>query len=388
MAFDNVYITSATRTAVGRAKKGTLANYRPDDMAAEVLKGVIERAGIKSEQVADVVMGCAIPEQAQGMNVARVAALAAGMPDTTSAMTINRFCSSGLEAMSIVAAKIDAGLYDVGIGGGTESMSLVPMPGARVSPNPKLSKEKPEIYIAMGNAGDNVARDFKISREQLDEWAVKSNERAVNAIDQGRFAQEITPLEVPANGHIETFDTDEGPRRGTTMEALSQLPLAFAADPQHGFHTAGNSSQTSDGASAVVLMSERGMKDTGAKPIAKFLSYNVAADSPKYLGPAQLVAIPRALELAGVKKEDVGVWEINEAFASVVIYVMRELGLDPDKVNVNGGAIALGHPMGATGAKLTTQILSEMRRRGEKYGVVTMCIGGGQGAAGVFELVD
>ena len=388
MAFDNVYITAATRTAVGRAKKGTLANYRPDDMAAEVLKGAIERSAINPDQVADVVLGCAIPEQAQGMNVARVAALAAGMPDTTSAMTINRFCSSGLEAMSIVAAKIDAGMYDVGIGGGTESMSLVPMPGARVSPNPKLSKEKPEIYIAMGNAGDNVAKDFKISREQLDEWAVKSNERAVNAIDKGHFAQEITPLEVPVNGHSITFDTDEGPRRGTTMEALAQLPLAFAADPQHGFHTAGNSSQTSDGASAVVLMSEKGMKETGAKPIAKFLSYNVAAGTPKYLGPAQLVAIPRALELAGVKKEDVGVWEINEAFASVVVYVVRELGLDPDKVNVNGGAIALGHPMGATGAKLTTQIINEMRRRGEKYGVVTMCIGGGQGAAGVFELVD
>lgn len=388
MAFDNVYITAATRTAVGRAKKGTLANYRPDDMAAEVLKGALERSEIKPEQVADVVLGCAIPEQAQGMNVARVAALAAGMPDTTSAMTINRFCSSGLEAMSIVAAKIDAGLYEVGIGGGTESMSLVSMPGARVSPNPKLSKEKPEIYIAMGNAGDNVAKDFKISREQLDEFAVKSNERAVNAIDKGYFAQEITPLEVPVNSHSVTFDTDEGPRRGTTMEALAQLPLAFAVDAKHGFHTAGNSSQTSDGASAVVLMSEKGMKDTGAKPIAKFLSYNVAADSPKYLGPAQLVAIPRALELAGVKKEDVGVWEINEAFASVVLYVMRELGLDAEKVNVNGGAIALGHPMGATGAKLTTQIIAEMRRRGEKYGVVTMCIGGGQGAAGVFELVE
>ncbi len=385
---DNVYITAATRTAVGRAGKGTLVNYRPDDMAAEVLKSAIERAGIKATDVADVVLGCAIPESAQGMNVARIAAIDAGMPDTTSAMTINRFCSSGLEAMSIVASKIQAGFYDVGIGGGTESMSMVPMPGARVSPNPKLSKEKPEIYIAMGNAGDNVARDFKISRTELDEWAVMSNERAVNAIDAGKFVQEITPLYLPDNGSSVTFDTDEGPRRGTTLEGLAALKPAFAASAKIGFHTAGNSSQTSDGAAAVVLMSKKGLERTGAKPIARFLSYNVAADSPRYLGPAQLVAIPNALELAGVKKEEVGVYEINEAFASVVIYVTRELKLDKQKVNVNGGAIALGHPMGATGAKLTAQILQEMKRRGEKYGVVTMCIGGGQGAAGVFELLN
>ena len=385
MAMDNVYVTAATRTAAGKAKKGVIADYRPDDMAAAVLKGALERAGIKAEQVQDVVLGCAIPESAQGMNVARIAAIAAGMPDTTSAMTVNRFCSSGLEAMSIVASKISAGLYDIGIGGGTESMSLVPMPGARVSPNPRLSKERPEVYIGMGNAGDNVCRDFKIGRTELDEWSVGSNQKAVAAIDAGKFFSEITPLTL-ADGNV--FDTDEGPRRETTIEGLASLPPAFAASPKLGFHTAGNSSQMSDGASAVVLMSKKAVDETGAKPLARFLSYNVAADSPKYLGPAQLVAIPRACELAGIKVSDVGLFEINEAFASVVLYVIRELGLDREKVNVNGGAIALGHPMGCTGGKLSTQIVNEMKRRGVKYGVVTMCIGGGMGAAGVFELCE
>jgi acetyl-CoA acyltransferase len=388
MSMKNVYIAAAARTAVGKAPRGTLRETRPDDMAAAVLKEVVKRAGIAPEKVQDVTLGCAIPEQEQGMNVARVAAIDAGFPDTVSASTINRFCSSGLEAMAIIGAKIEAGLLDVGIGGGTESMSLVGMPGANVSPNPKLARERPDVYIAMGNAGDNVARDFKISRQELDEFALGSNQKAVAAIDGGRFKEDIVPLELPGGSDRLMFDTDEGPRRDTSMEGLSGLKPAFAASPKLGFHTAGNSSQTSDGAAAVVLMSEKGLKDNGVKPIARFLSYNVAADSPKYLGPAQLVAIPRAVELAGIKLSDVGLFEINEAFASVVLYVMRELKLDPKKVNVNGGAIALGHPMGATGAKLSTQILSEMRRRGEKYGVVTMCIGGGQGAAGVFELID
>ena len=388
MAMENVYIAAATRTASGKAPRGTLKDYRPDDMAAAVLTEVVKRAGIEAAQVQDVTLGCAIPEQAQGMNVARVAAIGAGMPDTVSASTINRFCSSGLEAMSIIGAKIEAGLLDIGIGGGTESMSMVSMPGAKVAPNPRLSRERPEVYIAMGNAGDNVARDFKITREELDEFALGSNQKAVAAIEAGKFKDEITPLEMPEGSSVLVFDTDEGPRKDTTLEALAGLRPAFAASPKLGTHTAGNSSQTSDAAAAVVLMSAKAVEETGAKPIAKFLSYNVAADSPKYLGPAQLVAIPRALELAGIKKEDVGLFEINEAFASVAIYVTRELGLDPEKVNVNGGAIALGHPMGATGAKLSTQIINEMRRRGEKYGVVTMCIGGGQGAAGVFELID
>jgi len=385
MALDNVYVAAATRTAVGKAKRGTLATYRPDDMAAVVLTAVCDRAGIEPGQVADVTLGCAIPEQAQGMNIARVAAIAAGMPDTVSAMTVNRFCSSGLEAMAIVAAKIDSGMFDIGIGGGTESMSMVSMPGAKVSPNPTLSKERPDVYIGMGSAGDNVARDFNISRQELDEFALASNQKAAAAIAAGKFKDEITPLDLPHGGQ---FDTDEGPRADASLDGFNALRRAFAASTKLGFHTAGTSSQMSDGAAAVVLMSEKGVSDSGAKPIAKFLSYNVAADSPKYLGPAQLVAIPAALEQAGIKLEDVGLFEINEAFASVALYVTRELGLDPDKVNVNGGAIALGHPMGCTGAKLSTQIINELRRRGEKYGVVTMCIGGGQGAAGVFELLD
>ncbi|GMU92853.1 MAG: acetyl-CoA acetyltransferase [Candidatus Hydrogenedentota bacterium] len=384
---NNVYVVSGARTAIGKAKRGTLVNYRPDDMAAEVLKSAVERAGIKADQVQDVVMGCAIPEQAQGMNMARIAALRAGMPETVSAMTINRFCSSGLEAMAIAAAKISSGLFDIAIGGGAESMSMVPMPGARVSPNPYLTKHHPEIYIAMGNAGDNVARDFGFSRQELDQWALESNQKAVAAIDLGKFKEEIVPLEV-TNGKTIIFDTDEGPRRDTTLEGLLALKPAFAASPELGYHTAGNSSQMSDGAAACVLMSEKAVKETGAKPLAKLVGYNVAASDPKYLGPAQLVAIPKACEMAGIKASDVGLFEINEAFASVVMLVMRELKLDPKKVNVNGGAIALGHPLGCTGAKLSVQIINEMRKRGEKYGVVTMCIGGGMGAAGVFELCE
>lgn len=389
MAIENVYIASATRTAGGKAKRGTLRNFRPDDMAAAVIKSAIERAGIEAGQVEDVMLGCAIPEGAQGMNVARVAAIDAGLPDSVSAATVNRFCSSGLEAISIVAAKINAGLFDIAIAGGTESMSLVPMPGAHFAPNPRLSVERPEVYIGMGNAGDNVARDFDIDRVQLDEFALASNEKAVAAIDAGKFVQEITPLEVPNNGGEPIiFDTDEGPRRGTTLEGLASLRPAFAASPKEGLHTAGNSSQMSDGAAALVMMSEKALSDTGVKPLARFRSYNVAAGNPKYLGPAQLQAIPRACELAGIALDDIAIIEANEAFASVVLLVMRELKIDPAKVNVNGGAIALGHPLGCTGAKLTAQVIYELQRRGEKYGLVTMCIGGGMGAAGVIELCD
>jgi acetyl-CoA acyltransferase len=385
MALENVYITAATRTAVGKAGRGSLVNVRPDDMAAAVLISACERSGITPDQVQDVTLGCAIPEQAQGVNVARIAAIAAGMPETTSGVTINRFCSSGLEAMATTAAKISAGMLDVAIAGGTESMSMVQMPGAKVSPNPRLSKEKPEVYIAMGNAGDNVANDFNISREEIDQFALASNQKASAAIADGKFVDEITPLDLPQGGQ---FTVDEGPRADASIEALSGLRPAFNANPKNGFHTAGNSSQMSDGASAVVMMSQKGLDETGAKPIAKFLSYNVAASSPKYLGPAQLVAIPKAIEMAGLKIEDIDLFEINEAFASVAILVTRELGLDPEKVNVNGGAIALGHPMGCTGAKLSTQIIHELKRRGQKYGVVTMCIGGGMGAAGVIEVLD
>ncbi|MCC6798065.1 MAG: thiolase family protein [Candidatus Hydrogenedentes bacterium] len=387
---NNVYVVSGARTAVGKANRGTLVNYRADDMAAEVMKAAVDRAGIKAEQVQDVVLGCAIPEQSQGMNMARIAALRAGMPDSVSALTINRFCSSGLEAMVIAAAKISSGLFDIAIGGGAESMSLVHGPGARPAPNPWLTVNLPETYIAMGNAGDNVARDYKFSRQELDEWALMSNQRAVAANDLGKFKDQIVPLQVPLNGNGKTitFDVDEGPRRETTLEGLLALKPAFAALPSNGFHTAGNSSQMSDGAAACVLMSEKGLKETGAKPLAKLIGYNVAAGSPKYLGPAQLIAIPKAIEIAGIKLSDVDLFEVNEAFASVVKLVVRELKLDPEKVNVNGGAIALGHPLGCSGAKLSVQILDEMRKRGVKYGVVTMCIGGGMGAAGVFELCE
>lgn len=389
MAMDNVYIVSATRTAGGKAKRGMLKDFRPDDMGAAVIAGAIERAGIEASLVEDVVLGCAIPESSQGMNVARIASIAAGVPDSVGAMTVNRFCSSGLEAMSIVGAKIQAGLYDIAVAGGTESMSLVSMPGANFAPNPTLSHSRPEVYIGMGGAGDNVARDFKFSREELDEWALGSNEKAIAAIDAGKFTQEITPLELPNNGGDPiVFNTDEGPRRGTTLEGLAGLKPAFASSPEFGIHTAGNSSQMTDAASALVLMSKKAVEETGAKPLAKFLSYNVAAGNPKYLGPAQLNAIPKACELAGIEVKDVALFEINEAFASVVLLVIRELDLEASKVNVNGGAIALGHPLGCTGAKLSTQIINELKRRGETYGVVTMCIGGGMGAAGVIELCN
>jgi acetyl-CoA acyltransferase len=383
---DNVYVVAAKRTAVGKSGRGALANVRTDDMAGEVIKTIVKDAGIQPEQVQDVVFGCSNPEAQQGMNVARMAAFCGGLPDTVPAMTINRFCSSGLEAQAIAAGKIEAGLLDIALAGGLESMSLIPMAGYNVSPNPKIVDVRPEYYISMGCAGDGVAHEMGFTREQLDEYALNSQEKALDAIKAGRFKDEIVPLEVPVNGGSKTFDTDEGPRP-STLEALAGLRPAFGV-PGKGLHTPGNSSQTSDGAAAVILMSEKAVKDSGAKPLAKLRSYSVAAATPRYLGPAQPGAIKRACELAGIKPEDVGVWEINEAFAAVALCVIKELGLDPAKVNVNGGAIALGHPLGCTGAKLTAQIINEMKRRGEKYGVVTMCIGGGQGAAGVFELVD
>ena len=384
----DVYVASATRTAVGKAKKGALADFRPDDMAAAAIKEAVKRAGVDPKQVEDVVMGCAFPEAVQGMNVARIAVMRAGLPDTTSAMTINRFCSSGLEAMSIAAAKLEAGLLDIAVAGGVESMSQVPMTGFRPSPNPYLAEHMPEVYIPMGVAGDSVAREFGFSREQLDEFAVKSHQKAIKAIEEGRYKDEIVPLNLANGQEGRVFDTDEGPRADTSLESLAKLRPAFAASPKLGFHTAATSSQTSDGAAALTLMTAKGLKKTGAKPLGRFLAYNVAAASPKYLGPAQLEAIPKACAMAGIAVKDVDVFEINEAFASVAMYVTRELSLDPAKVNVNGGAIALGHPLGCTGAKLSTSILYELKRRGARYGVVTMCIGGGMGAAGVFERID
>ena len=384
----DVYIVSAVRTAIGKARR-TLALENPIRMGAAVVKEAVARAGISADKIDDMVIGCAFPEGEQGMNFARIIGVAADLPESVPALTVNRFCSSGLEAMHIAAAKIRCGCFDVAITGGVESMSLIPMTGVKFAPDSVMTCEHPEVYISMGNCGDNVARDFKITRQQCDEWALRSNMRAIEAIDKGKFKSQIVPLEVEtANGKI-IFDTDEGPRRDTTLEGLAALKPAFAGPgKKYGVCTAGNSSQMSDGASAVCLMSEDAVKKYGVKPLAKVLGYNVAAGSPKYLGPAQLEAIPKACALSGIKVEDVGLFEHNEAFAPQCLLVMRELKLDPEKVNVNGGAIALGHPLGCTGSKLSTQLIREMQVRGVKYGVVTMCIGGGMGGAGVFELCN
>jgi len=381
----DVYMVSAVRTAVGKAKKGTLTNYRPDEMAAAVVKEAVNRAGVPPERFQDVVLGCAFPEGSQGMNVARIAGARAGIPYSVPGSTINRFCSSGLESQAIVAAKIEAGLLDIAVAGGVESMSAIPMGGLKYDPNPELTREHPEVYISMGHCGDNTAREFNITRQEMDKWALRSNQRAVNAIDKGLFTDEIVPLEVPTRNGLVRFDTDEGPRRDTNLEALSKLKPAFAA-PDRGFCTAGNSSQTSDGAAALCLMSKKAVDELGVEPIARFRGYGVAAGDPRFLGPAQLEAIPKALEQAGITLNDVDLIENNEAFASQCLYVIREMDFDVEKVNVNGGAIALGHPLGCTGAKLTVQILHEMKRRDARYGLVTMCIGGGMGAAAIFEL--
>jgi len=385
---DNVYVVSGARTPVGKAKRGTLRDYRPDDMAGEAIKAAVQRAGIDPDKVEDVMLGCSIPEQEQGMNIARLAAYLADLPKHVPAATVNRFCASGLEAIASQVGKIESGWCDIAVGGGVESMSMVPMDQIKVSPNPELVNEAPEYYITMGCAGDHVAQEYGYNREELDELAVRSHELAINAIESGKFKDEIVPLEVDLEGGKVTFDTDEGPRKDTSMEGLKSLKPAFAVSPEYGFHTAGNSSQTSDGAAAVVLMSEKALKETGAKPLAKLKSYYVYAGSPDMLGPAQLTAIPKAAEKAGIKVDDIGLFEINEAFASVLKLVTDKLNIPLDKVNVNGGAIALGHPLGCTGGKLTVQIINEMRRRGEKYGCVTMCVGGGQGAAGIYELCE
>jgi len=384
----DVYIVAAARTAIGKAKRGTLANVHPVDIGGPVLKAVVGRAGIDAGKVEDVTIGCAYPEGEQSMNMARMITIRAGYPDTVPAMTVNRFCSSGMESIMIAACKIRSGLMDIAVSGGCESMSMIPMTGTKFAPNPWLTRERCDIYISMGCCGDNVARDFHITRQQLDEFAYRSFQRAAAAIDGGKFKEQIVPLEVPTPKGSIVFDTDEGVRRDTTLEGLAALKPAFAPSPKLGFCTAGNCSQMSDGAAAVVLMSAEAVQETGAKPLAKVLGYGVGADSPEYLGPGQLPAIRKALELSGITLDDVGLIENNEAFASQCLYVCREMGFDMEKVNVNGGAIALGHPLGCTGAKLTTQIVYEMRARGVKYGLVTMCIGGGQGAAGVYELCE
>src|SRR5437867_3622481 len=389
----NAVIVSAVRTAVGKAPKGKLSGTRPDDMAAAAIRAAVDRiSGLEPAEIDDVFLGCAMPEAEQGMNVARIASLRAALPVTTSALTVNRFCSSGLQAVALAAERVIAGFAHTIVAGGTESMSMVPMAGNKFSPNPYLVEHAPDTYLGMGLTAENLARQYSITREEADRFALRSHEKALAAQAAGKFDDEIVPLEVSfetpdGNGRPTVralvFARDEGPRRDTSLEALAKLAPAFHA---RGTVTAGNSSQMSDGAAACVVMSAERARAVGAQVAARFVSFATAGVPPELMGIGPVAAIPKALGLAGLRLEDIGVIELNEAFAAQALAVIREAGLDPERVNCNGGAIALGHPLGATGAKLTASILGEMRRRGSRYGMVTMCIGGGMGAAGIFEL--
>ncbi|MGH2348487.1 MAG: acetyl-CoA C-acyltransferase [bacterium] len=386
-------IVSAVRTAVGKAPRGMLKDTRPDEMAAAVIRAAVARVrGLDAADIDDVVMGCALPEAEQGLNVARIAALRAGLPDSVAGQTVNRFCSSGLQAIATAGEHIMSGFADVAVAGGTESMSLMPgQAGHDFAPNPYLVDHWPNVYISMGLTAEHVARKFEISREDQDAYAYRSHTRAAEAIRGGTFADEIVPIMVtrwesngdgrPTSSTL-TFQTDEGVRYDTSIEALAKLRPAFAKD---GVVTAGNSSQTSDGAAAVVVMSGERARAMGLEPLGIFRSFAVAGVAPEIMGIGPVEAVPKAVRLAGLHLDDIDLIELNEAFASQTVAVIRQLHLDPDRVNVNGGAIALGHPLGCTGAKLTATLLYEMRRRKARYGLVTMCIGGGMGAAGVFE---
>ncbi|MFZ0037626.1 MAG: acetyl-CoA C-acyltransferase [Candidatus Acidiferrales bacterium] len=389
-------IVSSVRTAVGKAPKGALRSTRPDDLAAIVINEAIRRAaGLVPEDVEDVILGCAMPEAEQGMNVARIASLRAGLPVETSAMTINRFCSSGLQAIAIAAERIMAGHAEVIIAGGVESMSLVPMGGNKISPNPWLMDHYPDAYLGMGLTAENVSKKYEITREQADQFSLASHRKALAAIAAGKFKDEVVPVEVTftevpsGNGNRTkttkvTFETDEGPRSDTSLEALAKLKPAFHA---HGVVTAGNSSQMSDGAAATVVMSAERARALKIEPIARFRAFATAGCPPEEMGVGPAYAIPKALKLAGLRLQDIDVIELNEAFAAQALAVVKLAGLDPSRLNVNGGAIALGHPLGCTGAKLTASILRELARRNERYGLVTMCVGGGMGAAGILERV-
>ena len=389
-------IVSSVRTPVGKASKGVLRATRPDDLAAVVIKEAIARAGgLDPKEIEDVILGCAMPEAEQGMNVARIASLRAGLPVETSAMTINRFCSSGLQAIALAAERIMAGQGDVAVAGGTESMSMVPMGGNKISPNPSLMDSYPDAYLGMGLTAENLAKKYGITREQSDEFSFASHQKALAAIAAGKFKDEIVPVEVNyasfesnGNGNSKAknvkinFDTDEGPRSDTSVEVLGKLKPAFHA---RGVVTAGNSSQMSDGAAAAVVMSAERARALGLKPLARFLAFATAGCLPEEMGVGPVYAIPKALKIAGLTIDQIDVIELNEAFAAQSLAVIKLAGLDPARVNVNGGAIALGHPLGCTGAKLTATILRELDRRKGRYGMVTMCVGGGMGAAGIFE---
>ena len=397
-------IVSSIRTPVGRAFKGALRATRPDDLAAEAIKAALARVpALDAKEIEDVILGCAMPEAEQGMNVARIASLRAGLPVECSAMTINRFCSSGLQAIAIAAERIRCGAAEVILAGGTESMSLVPMGGNKISPNPWLVDNNPDSYISMGLGTEHVARKYGITREAADKFSYASHQKALAAIAAGKFKDETVPVEVritawpsgngagkgkgAAKAATQTFvfDTDDGPRADTSMEALAKLKAAFHVQ---GTVTAGNSSQMSDGAAAAVVMSEARAKALGLKPLARFVSFATAGCPPEEFGVGPVYAIPKALKLAGLKLDDIAVIELNEAFAAQSLAVIQQAGLDPARVNPNGGAIALGHPLGCTGAKLTASIIRELQRRNARYGLVTMCIGGGMGAAGILERVS
>jgi acetyl-CoA acyltransferase len=391
-------IVSSVRTAVGKAAKGTLRATRPDDLAAAVIKEAVARTkGLDPKEIEDVILGCAIPEAEQGMNVARIASLRAGLPVDASAMTINRFCSSGLQAIALAAQRIMAGQGDVAVAGGTESMSMVPMGGNKVAPNPWLMDNYPDAYLGMGLTAENLAKKYGITREQADEFSYASHRKALAAIAAGKFKDEIAPVEVSYTAYENgrngggssrpkttklTFDTDEGPRADTSMEVLGKLKPAFHV---RGVVTAGNSSQMSDGAAASVIMSADRARALGARPLARFVSFATAGCLPEEMGVGPVYAIPKALKIAGLTLDQIDVIELNEAFAAQALSVIKLAGLDPARINVNGGAVALGHPLGCTGAKLTATILREMERRNARYGLVTMCVGGGMGAAGIFE---
>jgi acetyl-CoA acyltransferase len=373
-------ILDCLRTPVGKAPRGTLRNTRPDDLAAIVIRRLLEKyPAVAPEEIDDVILGCAMPEAESGMNMARVAALRAGLPDSVPGITINRFCSSGLQAIALAADRIRTGSAQIIIAGGAESLSMIPMAGNKFAPNPWMVDHLPQIYMGMGLTAEQVQQKYGVNREDADQFAYRSHQHALRAQAEGKFDDELVP--VPVEGSA-AFTKDEGPRADTSPEALAKLKPVFQSD---GTVTAGNSSQTSDGAAAAIVMSEKKAEELGLKPMARFVSFAVAGVPPEIMGIGPVVAIPKALALAHLKKDDIGVIELNEAFAVQALAVIRKAGLDLDRVNPNGGAIALGHPLGCTGAKLTATILREMHRKDTQYGMVTMCVGGGQGAAGIFE---
>jgi acetyl-CoA acyltransferase len=390
----DVLIASSVRTPVGRAFKGTLRTTRPDELAAVAIKGALECVPqLDPKEIEDVILGCAMPEAEQGMNVARIASLRAGLPVEVSALTINRFCSSGLQAIAMAAERIMAGGAEVVVAGGTESMTMIPMGGHKISPNPWLVDHYPDAYLSMGLTAERLAKRFGITREAADEFSLRSHQNALAAIQAGKFEDETVPVPVsfsapngsrPKRQEI-VFKVDEGPRADTSLEALSALKPAFHVK---GTVTAGNSSQMSDGAAAAIVISAERAKALGLKALARYVSFATAGYKPEEMGLGPVYAIPKALKLAGLKLSDIDVIELNEAFATQSLAVIKEGGLDPQKVNVNGGAIALGHPLGCTGAKLTATVIRELKHRNARYGMVTMCVGGGMGAAGIFENVQ